>query len=170
MNTSFRTHSILFALIAVIAVFIYSCGEDTVTPINNVPPVGTLSGTITFYDTNRVYDDSNYYDLSAYSSWPPAGPPSASSIINLSKTNNVYTGTYQLTGLPDSGSFYVVAAWIKFPYGPGSVYVSGMYNCDTNVVCMFTNPTPAILPGNQGLNNINFNADLDTANMQLRFP
>ncbi len=180
MNTSFRTHTILFALVVVIAVFIYSCGEDTVTPPptanfncftdTNTPAAGIINGTISFYDTNRVYPGLNgYYDVSAYTSWPPAGPPSASDSIDLNKVNDVYKGCYQLNNLPPSGTFYIVAAFIKLPYAQGSVFVSGMYGCDTNAICIFTNPGTVILNGSAGAKNINFNADLDTANMQIRF-
>jgi hypothetical protein len=158
-------------LAAAAFIFIYSCGDDEIVNNNNTnnPPAGTMSGTITFYDTNRVYSDSGYYDVSVYSSWPPQGPPSGSDSITLTKNNNIYTGAFSIAGLTSGANYVTVAAWIKFPYGQGSVYVSGMRGCDTNAACFFANPQRDTLPSDMGLDNINFNADLDTANMQVRF-
>jgi hypothetical protein len=169
MKKSLKTNLIFFALTAAAAVFMYACGDDNIiTNTPNTPAVGTMSGTITFFDTNRVYSGGNY-DVSVYSSWPPTGPPAGSSAVTLTKNGNVYTGTYSIPGLTSGANYVTVAAWIKTPYGPGAVYVSGLRGCDTNAACFFANPTRDTLPSSQGLENLNFNADLDTSKMQVRF-
>lgn len=170
MKKSLKVNALFLLLAAILTIGIYSCSEDTVTPTPNTPPVGTMSGTITFYDTNRIYT-GGYYDVSVYTSWPPSGPPAGSDTIALTKNNNIYTGTYTIEGLTSGASYFTVAAWIKVPYGPGSVYMSGMRGCDTSASCFFSpsGPKQDTLPSNQGLNNLNFNADLDTAKMQVRF-
>ncbi len=163
--------NILFLVCAVlITVFIIACSENTTTNTQNpgTPEAGTMSGTITFYDTNRVYSSNGYYDLSAYSSWPPTGAPNGSDTIKLTKNGNQYIGTFKVKGLTGGGSYVLVAAWIKTPYGPGSVYVQGVRGCDTNRTCYFVNPKRDTLPTNQGLENLNFNAALDTTS-KVRF-
>lgn len=170
MKKSIKTNVFLFILTAITVIFLYSCSEDTVSPNNpNNPPAGTMSGTITFYDTNRIYS-GGYYDVSVYATWPPQGAPSGSSAVTFTKIgDSVYTGTFTITGLTSGGNYVTVAAWIKTPYAPGSVHVAGVRGCDTNAACFFANPQRDTLPTNMGLENINFNADLDTANMQVRF-
>jgi hypothetical protein len=177
LNKSLKNHLFLFIFVALIGIFLNACSDDAVTPTTpattfdcftdtNLPGSGKIRGTIDFYDTNRIYT-GGYYDVSAYSSWPPMGPPSASATVSLNKVNNAYKGCYELTGL-NSGVYVIVAAWIKTPYAPGSVYVSGIHGCDTNTACFFVNPTRDTLTSS-GLKNINFKADLDTSKMQMRF-
>jgi len=167
MKTALKSNLFFLALAVTATILIYSCGTDTVTNTTTTPDAGTISGTITFVDTTRVYNNG-YYDISAYSSWPPAGPPSASDTIKITKNNNVYNGTYKIKGLTGGASYVLAAAWIKTPYGPGSVYVLGLKGCDTVETC-YNNPTPVVLPSSQGLADVNFKAFIDTSKTHVKF-
>lgn len=171
MKKTFLRHFAIFALVAFVGILINSCGSDTVTNNNNnnTVPAGTMKGTITFVDTNRVYGDSGYYDVSVYSSWPPSGPPSGSSNVTFTKNGNVYTGTYEITGL-SAGSYVTTCAYIKLPYGPGSVYLLGMRNCDTNSSpSCWGNPTKDSLHSDVGLGDLNFMSWIDTTKKIAQF-
>jgi hypothetical protein len=168
MKTTLLKHLMVFTFVALVGILINSCGDDTVVTPTTVP-AGTMKGTITFVDTNRVYDDSSYYDVSVYPTWPPAGPPSGSDIVTLTKTGDVYTGTYEITGL-SAGAYVTTCAYIKVPYGPGSVYLLGMRGCDTNhsPVC-WGNPTRDTLSSTVGLENLNFLSWIDTTKKIAQF-
>ncbi len=168
MKTTLLKHLMLFAFVAFVGILINSCGEDTVVTTATTVPAGTMKGTITFVDTNRVYN-VGYYDVSVYASWPPMGPPSGSDTVSLTKTGNVYTGTYEINGL-SSGSYVTTCAFIKTPYGPGSVYLLGVRGCDTNhsPIC-WGNPAKDSLSPNVGLENLNFLSWIDTTKKISQF-
>jgi len=159
----------IFVIVAFVGILINSCGSDTVTtPTTTTVPAGTMKGTITFVDTNRQYTNG-YYDVSVYPSWPPAGPPSGSDTVLLTKNGNVYTGTYEITGL-SAGAYVTTCAWIKTPYGPGSVYLLGMRGCDTNhSPSCWGNPTRDTLTSSVGLGDLNFLSWIDTTKKIAQF-
>lgn len=163
MKTSFRTHAILFVLTVIVAVFIYSCGEDTVTPTNNGPY--SISGTISFVDTTRVYTGGGY-NISAFTSWPPAGQPSAIGILNPVFSGGRYTATYSMTGLPN-GYYFLATAWTKEPYVTGGNYVLGTYGCDTNSI--FTCSPDSVVVNGGNVSNINSYSYIDTSKKLIRF-
>lgn len=167
MKKTFLKHLGLFVIVAFVGILINSCGDDTVVTPTTVP-AGTISGTITFVDTTRQYTDG-YYDVSVYASWPPSGPPSGSDTLTLTKNGDVYTGTYQISGL-SAGSYVTTCAWIKTPYAPGSVYLLGVRGCDTNrSPSCWGNPAKDSLPSDRGLNDINFKSWIDTTNKIFQF-
>lgn len=168
MKNTFLKHLGLFVIVAFVGILINSCGDDTVVTPTTVP-AGTIRGTITFVDTNRVYDDSSYYDVSVYASWPPTSGPSGSDVGTLTKSGDVYTGTYEITGL-SPGAYVTTSAFVKIPYGPGSVYLLGVRGCDTNSspVC-WGNPSRDTLKSDVGLENINFLSWIDTTKKIAQF-
>jgi hypothetical protein len=171
MKKTLLKHFMLFAFVASLGILMNSCGEDTVTPNNpSVPEAGTMSGTITFVDTNKL-DSNGYYDVSVYTSWPPSGPPSASDTVTITKNGDTYTGTFQVKGLTSGAAYVTTCAWIKTPYAPGSVYLLGVRGCDTShdPSCWLMNPKYDTLPSSQGLNSIDFKSWIDTTNKLYNF-
>ncbi len=170
MKKTLLKHLTLFTIVAFVGILINSCGSDPVTNNPSVPDAGTMSGTITFVDTNRIYS-GGYYDVSVYSSWPPAGPPSGSDTVEFTKNGNVYTGKFKIVGLTSGANYVTTCAWIKTPYAPGSVYLLGLRGCDTNhsPSCWAVSPKKDTLPSTQGLDNINFISWIDTTKKISQF-
>lgn len=170
MKNSFKLNGFLLILAIVATILIYDCGSDSVTTPTAGPDPGTISGTVTFTDTNKVQCSTcGYYDIAAFSSWPPTGPPSSYDTLKLTKANNVYTATYKMIGLTGGGSYVIVAAYTKLPYAAGSNFILGIHGCDNNESCYLTNPKHDTIPSAQGLANINFNAFCDTASSHVKF-
>ena len=83
-------------LVLVFSLFISSCSDSTSTE-----DFGQITGSVTFVGSWPTYGD---VQVSAWTEWPPAGPPSAASIVFTSGVNpQDYTieglskGTYQAT-------------------------------------------------------------------------
>ena len=170
MKNSVKLNGIVLFIALITTILIYNCGSDTVTNTPNTPAAGTMSGTITFVDTNKV-DTNGYYDVSVYTSWPPTAQPPGSDTIKFTRTNGVYTGTYSIKGLTSGGIYYTVASYIHLPYGTGSVYVLGLRGCDNNEACYMTAGVKSdTLPSNQGLAGIDFKAFLNPNSSHVRFP
>lgn len=165
MNTSFKTQSIFFILTIVVALFIYSCSDDSSNPGNNNPTSFSITGTITFADTTRVYTGGSY-NISAFTSWPPAGQPSAIGFLTPVLNGGVYSSTYSLTSLPN-GYYYLATAWTKEPYVVGGNYVLGTYGCDTNSI--FTCSPDSVVINSANVPNINYYSYIDTSKNLIRF-
>lgn len=165
MNKSVKNHLFLFMFIALVTVFINACSDDTVTPTTTNPPAGTISGNITFIDTNSV-PGGGYYYIAAYGTWPPTGNPTGGdTIIPVSGS-----ASYSITGLPETGDYVVTTAWLKVPYVPGQgIYGLGFYNCDPPSASCVGNPTKVTLTAGVGQQNINFKSKLDTTNALYKF-
>lgn len=155
MDKSFYKNlsKILFVLTLVFT--IYSCDSATITPS---PEANTISGTVTFADTNFTFT-GGYYDVAAFNSWPPMGAPSGDDSVSIVKNGNVYTATYKIKGLAD-GNYVIAMGWR--PIAGGQSPVMGLYGCDTshNFSCV---PTNVSITNNNGVENINFICWADTS-------
>lgn len=136
---------ILFVLILVFT--IYSCDSATVSPS---PEANSISGKITFVDTNFTFT-GGYYDVAAFATWPPTGPPSGDDSLIIVKNGNTYTANYKIQGLTD-GNFVIAVGWRST--GPSPVL--GVYGCDTaHTTCILT-PSSVAITNSMGVENIDF--------------
>lgn len=160
----------IFLFIALVAVFFNSCGDDTTTTPNPTnPPAGTISGKVTFIDTNLV-TGSGYYYIAAYATWPPTGNPTGGDTLIPVSSSGSYTASYTISGLPETGDYVVTSAWLKVPYVPGAgIYGLGFYGCEPPSPSCVGNPTKVTLSAGVGQQNINFNSKLDTTNALYKF-
>ncbi|MDQ3193865.1 MAG: hypothetical protein M3P82_02570 [Bacteroidota bacterium] len=158
--TMFKTMCIALLLFTA-----YSCKEDTVTPSG--PEANTISGTVTFTDTNFI-TSGGYYDIGIFPnpSTPPAywfGPPSANDTLIYTRSGNVYKASYVLRGV--SNGDYVVAVGFRKHSG-GQSPIMGVYGCDTarfiNGSTCFLNPQRISITNNAGRENVNFLSWADT--------
>jgi hypothetical protein len=169
LNKSVKNHLFLFMFIALVAVFINACGEDTVAPTTGNVAAGTITGNITFIDTNLV-TGSGYYYIAAYGTWPPTGNPNGGDTLIPVNSGGTYTASYTISGLPEVGDYVVTAAWLKVPYVPGNgIYGLGFYGCDPPSSSCVGNPTKVTLTAGVGQQNINFKSKLDTTNALYKF-
>ncbi|RMH65216.1 MAG: hypothetical protein D6677_03040 [Calditrichaeota bacterium] len=99
-----------------------SCSEDDGAP-NETQTYGTISGTVTFVGT---WPDKGDVQVSAWTSWPPAGPPAASSDV---LTPGNATQSYKLEGL-SLGSYPVITVGWRDPADPAGAVVLGIYHGD----------------------------------------
>ncbi len=139
---------------------INSCSNDTVTPAG--PDANTVSGTITFADTN-ILRTGGFYDIGVFPnpSTPPAywfGPPSSNDTLRYTKTGNLYTATFKLKGV--SNGSYVVA--VGFRTDTQRDLIMGVYGCDTSHSTCFFDPQRISVTNNQGVENVNFISWADT--------
>ncbi len=113
---------IKFLFASALMISLYSCSDDN---NNNIvvtgPEANTISGTITFADTNFI-SSGGYYDLSAFTAWFPTGNPARSDSLKIIPVGNKYQANYKLTNVPN-GTYFLTVAWIKLPYGPGQSMV-----------------------------------------------
>jgi hypothetical protein len=129
------------------------------------PNPNSISGQITFADTNFVLPYSQRYNIGAYDSWPPSSfPPLASDTIFIRHIGKNYISNYRLNYIPNGN--YVVALFFN---SSGSVIhfpIQGIYGCDT-VHIPFSDcpliPTRVQILNNIGVENINFLAWADTS-------
>lgn len=169
IKNSLRLSIIQALFVSVLMIGVYSCSNDdtTVTPTPTGPEANSISGTITFTDTNFV-TSGGFYDIGVFAnpSTPPTywfGPPTTNDTLHYSKVGNVYKGTYKLKGVPNGS--YVVALGFRKTSG-GQSPIMGVYGCDTarfvNGSACFLDPQRATITDNAGLENINFLAWADT--------
>ncbi|HWA05826.1 MAG TPA: hypothetical protein VG961_04700, partial [Ignavibacteria bacterium] len=135
----------------------------------NTVPAGTISGTVTFTDTNLV-NSGGYYYIAAYASWPPTGNPTSGDTLIPVLNSGTYTASYTISGLPDTGNFVVTSAWLKVPYVPGAgIYGLGFYGCEPPSPSCVGNPSRVTLSSGVGQENINFKSNMDTASYLYKF-
>lgn len=176
MSKSLKNHLFLFVFVALMGIFINSCGEDTIinNNNNNNPPDTActdttltgrmIKGRITFVDTNFVRSGGVYL-ISAYpkSGWPPTGGPSAFDTVRISGNNLNYC--YTLSNLPSDGA-YVVSVGFRKSTG-GQSPIMGIYGCDTarfpTSSCVLSPSDSAQIISGQGVRYINFLSWSDTA-------
>ena len=127
------------------------------------PEPNSISGTITFADSNFVTPSSHYY-AAAYitGSWPPSNRGASMDSLYIHRNGNVYTADYRLRHLINGS--YIVCVQVSIPLvlnGP----VEGIYGCDTahvNFSSCPQNPNTAIITNSNGVENINFLSWADT--------
>jgi hypothetical protein len=128
--------------------------------VMNGPQPNSISGTITFVDTNFSHSPDGY-KVGAFNGWPPFSPFSEDSLI-ITHIGNLYTANYKITRLP-SGD-YNVAVYPNLFSNP-EIRVLGIYGCDTVHVefsnCPQSPSTVSIING-WGVEGINFLSWADT--------
>lgn len=140
MKKNFLLNSLFVLCAAALITIAYSCKSDDVVAIV-LPDANTISGTITFADTNIGASTSGYYDVAVFPTWPPAGAPTANDSLRLTKVGGKYVATYKIKGLPNDGTFALAIGWRRISGGASPVM--GIYGCDT---AHYTSPTSC--PGN----------------------
>lgn len=162
MKKIFRSSLFQALCFSLLITTVYSCSDDDNTVIVPVgPEANSISGTITFEDTNFV-TSGGYYDISAFTSWFPSGPPTGNDSLIITKVGNKYQANYKISNLPN-GQYFLSSAWIKLPYVQFSVNGLGTYGCDTSSA--FTcRPDSVTISNNVGVENINFLSWADTTN------
>jgi hypothetical protein len=125
------------------------------------PVPNSLSGTITFVDSNFAMPSTVYY-IALYTSWPPVGAPSTGDTLGILNINGNYQAAYRIKHL-DNGTYYPVTIAERglFITPP----ILGIYGCDT-VHLQYSNcpsnPTGVTISNNFGHQNINFLSWADT--------
>jgi len=170
-------YTIILSIILTISFSTFGCKSDSTNPVTSTPfDANSINGTITFVDSLFISDTTHgYYSIDAYSSWPPTGMPSAiAKIIPSKNSNGKYTANFKLI-VSGNGSYTLTTAFIKTPYGQGSVLGLGMYDVtsgnDTthNSGTIFGSHTKAVITSGAGIGNINFNSWIDTTNKIYNF-
>jgi len=165
VKKTIRTNLLFLFLAVLTTAILYGCKEDTVTNQTGGPEANSISGTVTFVETDSTVFGSNSvgtYEVVAFSSWPPMGPPTATDTLVYTKVGNVFQGTYKLTGL--SNGDYVIANGWRTTVGWQSPGL-GIYGCDTahfGTSSCPNNPTRASISNSEGQVNINFLSWADT--------
>jgi hypothetical protein len=163
-------------VLLLISFTIFSCKSDTTNPVytsGTTYDAYSINGTITFVDNNFIPDTVNgYYDISAFSSWPPTGNATASAKLKPVLSGGKYTASYKI--IVPNGSFTLTSAYIKLPYGAGSVLGLGMYDVagnDTthNLGIIYGSHPKATITNGAGIGNINFNSWIDTTKKIYNF-
>lgn len=126
------------------------------------PQPNSISGTITFVDTNFVHYPQHYI-LLVTSTWPPISVTSQSDSLSIVKNGGVYQAAYIVTRLYN-GNYYlsVITQGSEVP----TLSVMGIYGCDTvhvNYSSCPNNPSTVQITENHGLANINFLSWADTS-------
>lgn len=124
------------------------------------PPPNSISGIITFADTNFL-PPPFYYKVGAFADWPPLAAYNYDS-LSIMLVGNTYQARYRIPMLP-SGQYRIAV----FPeIGSLSGFsILGIYGCDT-VHVEFSNcpldPTTVSIINNWGVEGINFLSWADT--------
>lgn len=152
----------LFVICAVALITVaYSCKSDDIISVV-LPDANTISGTVTFADSGFI-SPGGVYLISAFASWPPAGPPAAYDTIKISRNssgqwNRAYD--YKLKSL-NNGSYVVTTGFRKNTGGQSPIM--GVYGCDTtHNSCVVTTTSRAGIVDNAGITGINFVSWADT--------
>lgn len=151
---------------AIFIVGLSGCSDDENTVNTVLPEANSISGTITFVDTNFI-TAGGYYDIGVFPnpSVPPAywfGPPSANDTLVYTRVGATYKATYKLRGV-NNGS-YVVAVGFRKNTG-GQSPIMGVYGCDTlraQYSNCFLDPQRITISNNLGVENVNFLSWADT--------
>ena len=154
---------ILFAFLFIVS--IYSCSESQDVVTNPTPQSNTVSGTVTFADTNFI-TSGGVYDIGVFPnpSNPPTywfGPPTAFDTLVITNNNGLYQANYTISSVPDGD--YVVAVGFRKDSG-GQSPVMGVYGCDTAHTSCFLNPQRVSIVNNAGVDGINILSWADTTN------
>lgn len=128
------------------------------------PMPKSISGVITFADTNFVANSEETYRIAAYNNWPPfTFSLFASDSISIHKVGNIYQANYILKHLPDDN--YIIALYFFSTPNFLELPILGIYGCDTVHTQYSTcpqNPSRVIIQNSNGMDNINFISWADT--------
>jgi hypothetical protein len=131
------------------------------------PLPNSISGTITFVDTNFL-PLPDKYKVAAFPTngkWPPiVYIPSGDDSLIIERIGNVYRANYTIRNLL-SGTYYITSVNISYPPLIEVQSYLGIYGCDT-VHIPFSgcplNPTGVTITNNFGVENIDFLSWADT--------
>ncbi|HCA42693.1 MAG TPA: hypothetical protein DEP28_05510 [Bacteroidetes bacterium] len=165
MKNSLTLYALIMMFFTIISINGCSNKDNPVTPVG--PENNTISGEITFVDTNFITTGGKY-NISAFPnpSVPPTywfGPPTSFDTLVIFKESGVYKARYTLKSV--SNGSYVVAVGFRKDTG-GQSPIMGVYGCDTarssNGSMCFLNPTRVNITDNAGVTGINFLSWADT--------
>jgi hypothetical protein len=125
------------------------------------PEPNSISGTITFVDTNFL-PSPYYYKVGAFENWPPVSLPLENDSLNITLVGNLYKADYKISRI--SSGIYFVAVYPETAI-IHDVKILGIYGCDTVHVNFSTcpqNPSSVEIFQNWGIENINFLSWADT--------
>ncbi len=126
------------------------------------PTPNSISGTVTFVDSNFVTPGGSAYYLALYTSWPPVGGPFATDTLDILFINGTYKATYRIKRL-NNGTYYPVTITPSGLFNTPPIL--GIYGCDT-VHLQYSNcpnnPTNVTISNNFGHQNIDFLSWADT--------
>ncbi len=162
MKTKFIGNFLFVLCAAALLTVAYSCkSDDVITTV--LPDANTISGTVTFADSNFIATGGTYL-ISAYASWPPMGPPATYDTIKINrnsstgKWNQAYD--YKLKGL-NNGDYAIAVGFRKATGGQSPIM--GIFGCDTtHNTCVLTTTMRAGIVNNAGVTGINFTSWADT--------
>ena len=128
------------------------------------PEPNSISGTVTFADSNFIPPPAFYY-AAAYTpgTWPPPNNFTAMDSVIIHRNGNTFTADYKIRHLIN-GSYIIClqASGLLNFNGP----IEGIYGCDTAHVqysgCP-KNPNSVLITNDAGLQNINFISWADTS-------
>jgi len=150
--------TVIKAMATILALFLIASCSSNPTTSNNL---GEISGTVTFVGQWPATGD---IQVSAWASWPPAGPPAAASEVF---TSGVNSQTYKIEGL-SKGDYPVLTLGWRDPANPQGALVLGVYwaNADSAGVDAtgMPNVTPAainISSDKLNWNNVDMKANLN---------
>ncbi len=146
----------------VLAAFLISCGKQE-NPVET-EKFGEISGTVTFIGT---WPQIGEVQVSAWTDWPPMGPPAAAS-DPFQPGKNVQT--YKIEGL-SKGKYPVITVGWRDPSNPAGAKVLGVYwaNKDSvgvkaDGISFVGNPIPIEITDEKLVwTNIDMKANLDLA-------
>ncbi|MCI0449831.1 MAG: hypothetical protein L0Y79_08610 [Chlorobi bacterium] len=131
------------------------------------PLPNSISGTITFVDTNFLPLPDKYM-VAAFPSngkWPPiVYIPAGDDSLIIERVGNVYRANYTIRNLLN-GTYYITSLAISFPPLVEVHSYLGIYGCDTVHIPFSScplNPTGVTITNNFGVENINFLSWADT--------
>jgi len=149
---------LIVTLIIVIPLFIFSCSESSTGPEDEF---GKISGAITFIGS---WPENGEVQVSAWTSWPPAGPPTA---FSDAFTPGTIFQNYALEGL-SKGIYDVITVGWRNPDNPADAKVLGIYWLQTDSLGVDSNGYPTVTPVSIDVSsskmkwkNIDIIADLD---------
>jgi len=162
LKTKFLANFSLFVLILSVITIAYSCKSDDIITVVG-PDANSINGTVTFADSGFV-STGGIYLISAFSSWPPAGPPAAYDTVRISRNSSTgrwnQSYSYKLSNIAN-GSYAVSVGFRKATGGQSPIM--GVYGCDTtHNMCVITTTSRATITGNAGVTGIDFSCWADT--------
>ena len=154
----FLFKSSIIPVVALLALFaLASCSSDS-TSSNNL---GEISGTVTFTGQWPTVGD---IQVSAWASWPPAGPPAAASDVF---TSGVNSQSYKIEGL-SQGEYPVITIGWRDPDNPQGALVLGVYWANSDSAGVDSTGMPYVTPEAVNItadklnwNTVNLKANLD---------
>ncbi len=150
--------SVLKVFTALFALLLLAACSSSPTASNDL---GEISGTVTFVGQWPSRGD---IQVSAWASWPPAGPPAAASEVFTAGKNSQ---SYKIEGL-SKGDYPVITIGWRDPANPQGALVLGIFWDNTAKAGVDSSGMPNVTPkpvsissGHLTWNNVDMTANLD---------